>query len=129
MGADIIDGQLAADGRRWAAESFLCLLDDPRDHPEGDNDVAVVTSVLIDRLVFDEDEVGTSLIPIAALSFGDFVCLDYRASRTDPSIVVWVYADSKDLEPSTIPVSASFDEFIEQLIDVPVTEPGGGTPG
>jgi len=93
---------------------FLCLLDDPLDHPADEQDVSVVASELNENCG-PEDQIETTLVPIAWLSFGDFVCLDYRVRRTDPAIVIWYHGQTEDFEPFTIPLASSFDEFFEQL--------------
>ncbi|MDW4510740.1 SMI1/KNR4 family protein [Priestia megaterium] len=53
-------------------------------------DIGVVRTQFDERIVFDENLVGTELLPIAVLFAGDFVCLDYRGSRDNPSVCVVV---------------------------------------
>jgi len=110
-----IESRLRCLGSERLISRFLCVLDSPKDEPaEGWADVVVVLSQIDDRLG-PADEVGASLIPIAALEGGDFVCLDYRESRVDPSVVVWDHERSDVYAPFTHPVAPSFAEFESSL--------------
>ena len=100
--------------RQRSVERFLCLVDTPRTHLSGWADITVVMSQIDDRLG-PEDEAGSSLIPIAALFGGDFVCLDYSRSRTEPQVVVWDHERSLEFDPFTDVVARSYDEF-ERLL-------------
>jgi hypothetical protein len=115
-GGEPVEGAFVADGHEWAIDRFLCLLPDHRDHPLGDYDMAVVWTQLDERLGEDPDRVGAELLPIVALFAGDFVCLDYRTSHDDPSVVVWLHEQSGDLSPVTRPVSSSFTGFLDLLV-------------
>ena len=106
-----------AGGRQWVIDRFLCLLLDPEDHPLGEYDIGVTWSQLFDRLTSDPDGVGASMVPIAVLFAGDFVCLDYRASkdkpRTESQVVVWLHEQSEPFAPAVRRVCDTFTEFLE----------------
>ena len=115
-GGSPVHGDFEVGHQERTVERFLCLLPSPREEPAaGWADITIVMSQIDDRLG-PADETGSSLIPIAALFGGDFVCLDYRASRREPAVVVWDHERSEELEPFTVPVAPSFGAF-EQLLD------------
>jgi len=102
-----------ADSHEWAIDRFLCLLSDYRDNPLGCYDIDVTWSQLFDRLGNNPDTLGAEMVPIAILFAGDFVCLDYRDSRDQPSVVVWLHEQSECFSPVTRPVAATFTEFLD----------------
>ena len=104
-----------ADGHEWAIDRFLCILRGYADHPLGDYDIGVVWSQLDERLGEDPDALGAEMVPIVVLFAGDYVCLDYRASQDEPSVVVWLHEESEYLSPVVRPVAATFTEFLELI--------------
>ena len=97
-------------------ERFLSILDD-RD-AAGDlgwYEIGVVWSQIEDRLVADEDMVGTDILPIAHLAFGDMVCLDYRESPELPSVCIWYHEDSDVGRPATRTIASDFTAFLAML--------------
>jgi hypothetical protein len=99
----------------FVIERFLPVVDDPKTNPQGWADVAVVASQLDLRLVEDENSTGLDLIPIAALFAGDFLVLDYRGNRTEPSVAIWDHEQSDELAPFTIPIAESFSDLLRLL--------------
>lgn len=79
-------------------------------------DIAVVLSQIDTRLTDNPDLMGDELIPIAELFAGDYICLDYRDSKTEPSICVWAHEESDVFSPTTYWVADNFSEFLEMLI-------------
>lgn len=105
-----------ANGKERVLESFLCLLDNPRDDSvNGWRDITVVISQLDERLIDDENLVGMNVIPIAALFGGDFLCLDFRNARDCPAVAVWDHEQSDEFSPYLEVVANSFGEFTEKL--------------
>ena len=96
-------------------ERFLCMTDSPDDSVLGDYDLAVVMTQLGARLSYYPDELGDELIPIASLFAGNFVCFDYRKSKTDPCVCIWDHEESDDFAPVTYYVANSFEAFIDML--------------
>jgi hypothetical protein len=97
-------------------ERFLPLLDDPNLHPEwGQYDVAVVTSQLDIRLADGSSEFGLQFIPIAELFAGDFLVLDYSWSKDAPRVALWQHEASKEFEPVTHPLCATFSDLLGLL--------------
>ena len=93
-------------------ERFLCLVDDPNEEPLGDYDITIVITDINDRLG-DADEIGTSLVPFAALFAGDFACLDYRGGRDEPAVGVWDHERSLEFQPFVVPVADSLEAFAD----------------
>lgn len=52
-------------------------------------DIDVTLTQIEDRLTDIEDLIGIDILPVAFLFAGDFVCLDYRDNRENPSVCVW----------------------------------------
>jgi len=96
-------------------DRFLAILAISGKKTEEDYDIGVVSTQLEGRIVFDEDNVGMQLIPIAALFGGDFVCLNYVKETENPSICIWYHEESYELEPAIELVANNFTEFLEML--------------
>ena len=98
-------------------DRFLAILAISGEKPEEDYDFGVVSTQLEGRIVFDEDNVGMQLIPIAALFGGDFVCLNYVEDSEKPSICIWSHEESYELEPAIEFLANNFTEFLAMLQD------------
>lgn len=99
----------------YAIERFLGFVNEYKTSPLGNYDIAVVLSQIDTRLTDNPDLVGDELIPIASLFAGDYVCLDFRENKDNPSICVWDHEESDEFEPVTYKVSDSFTEFMAML--------------
>jgi len=99
----------------YAIDRFLCILSEYRTHQLGDYDIGVTITQIEDRLSDNPDLLGTELVPIAVLFAGDFICLDYRNSKENPSICVWSHEESGVDEPVTYYVAPSFEAFLKML--------------
>lgn len=104
-------------GRERLIERFLPLLDDPRSVGElGVYDVTVVLTQVGDRLIEDDDLIGSDVVPIAALFAGDLVCLSYRnPDLAEPTVVVWDHEQSDEGRPHLHQVAATLAEFLSLL--------------
>ena len=98
-------------------DRFLAILAISGEKTEEAYDIGVVSTQLEGRIVFDEDNVGMQLIPIAALFGGDFVCLNYVKETENPSICIWYHEESYDLEPAIEFLANNFTEFLAMLQD------------
>ncbi|MBY0117403.1 SMI1/KNR4 family protein [Paenibacillus sp. FSL L8-0435] len=87
---------------------FLCILEDPTDNGFGIFDIDATKSQLDERLIDDEDLIGVSLLPVAVLFSGDFICLDFRESRNSPNVCVWDHANSGEFDPVSYFLAESF---------------------
>lgn len=106
---------IKADGEDRFIERFLCLLDDPRNEAvHGQYEISVVIAQIEDRLTDDEEQIGTTLIPFAALFGGDFLCMDFRQQSNNPSIVLWDHNESDELAPVTYDTASSMSSFLEK---------------
>lgn len=98
-------------------DHFLAILAISGEKTEEDYDIGVVSTQLEGRIVFDEDNVGMQLIPIAALFGGDFVCLNYVEDSEKTSICIWYHEESYELEPAIEFLANNFTEFLAMLQD------------
>jgi hypothetical protein len=96
-------------------ERFLPISEDPKMCDIGDYDAVVVMSQIEERLTDNPDCVGSEIFPIAALFSGDFVCLDYRTDKNEPSVCVWDHEGSDFLSPKTYAIADNFSEFLKQI--------------
>ena len=67
------------------------------------------------RLTDNPDLIGDELIPIASLFAGDYVCLDFKENKDNPSICVWNHEESDEFEPVTYKVANTFSEFLAMI--------------
>ena len=98
-------------------DRFLAILAISGKKTEEDYDIGVVSTQLEGRIVFDEDNVGMQLIPIAALYGGDFLCLNYVEDSENPNICIWYHEESYELEPAIEFLANNFTEFLAMLQD------------
>ena len=114
---------LPLDSNEYVIERFLCLLNDYKEHEDGDYVIGVVISQIFDRLTDSEDIIGMDVIPIAFLFGGDFICLDYRKEGIDyrenenPIVVIWDHEESEESKPVTKKVADSITEFFDMLVE------------
>lgn len=53
---------------------------------------------------------------IGSIFAGDFVCLDFRRNKENPSVCVWSHEESGEFEPVLYKVADNFTEFLESLV-------------
>ena len=99
----------------YALLRFLCMLRDPQASPYGYHDIDVVDTQIGERLTANGDLVGAEVLPIGALFAGDYLCLDFREDKNNPSVCVWSHEESGPLDPTTYRVADSFTDFINML--------------
>lgn len=120
-GATPITNVFSLGSNEYLIERFLCILEDYKEHKNGDYDIGVVISQIFDRLTDSEDITGMDVIPIAVLFGGNFICLDYRNKEIDytenknPIVVIWDHEESEEDLPVTKKVCNSIDEFFSML--------------
>ncbi|RJG21443.1 SMI1/KNR4 family protein [Paenibacillus thiaminolyticus] len=110
-------GSFLCNNHSYAIDRFLCILKVTGERDDEFYDIGVVRTQLEERIVSDEDLVGTELLPIAVLFAGDFICLDYRNNDNEPFVCVWNHEESSDLDPVTYFTSESFEEFLTILTE------------
>lgn len=117
-GASPVKDSFTCNNHSYAIDRFLCILKVTGEREDEFYDIGVVRTQLDERIVSDENFVGTELLPIAVLFAGDFVCLDYRDNdKKEPSVCVWNHEESSDLDPVTYFTSYSFKEFLNMLTE------------
>ena len=99
----------------YAINRFLGFVNEYKISPLGDYDIAVVLSQIDTRLTDNPDLIGDELIPIASLFAGDYLCLDFKESRDDPSVCIWSNEESGEFEPVTYKVADTFSDFVTML--------------
>jgi len=104
-------------GREYFIDRFLCIFSEYRTHKLGIYDVGVVLTQIEDRLSDNPDLIGVELLPIVALFAGDFVCLDYRDSNTNPKVCVWSHEESGVDRPVTYYTAENFESFLGVLYE------------
>ncbi|RVT63862.1 SMI1/KNR4 family protein [Niallia taxi] len=114
-GIEVEEATFECNNRGYAIERFLCILDDIENNTKGIYDIDVVFSQIGERLTDNEDLVGAEVLPIASVFAGDFVCLDFRHNKENPSVCVWSHEESGEFEPITFKVADDFEEFLKFL--------------
>jgi hypothetical protein len=98
-------------------ERMLCIAEGkPADDPlHGQYDIGAVIAQVGDRLFDDLELVGANVVPIASLSAGDLLCLDFRFDEDAPEVVVWDHGRSEELRPHFEKVADSFAALLAML--------------
>lgn len=104
-----------ANNKKYVIERFLGFISDYKDSPLGDYDIAVVLAPIETYLTDNPDLVGVELIPIAELSTGDYVCLNFKDNKEEPSVCVWDSTGFEEFHPVTYEVADCFLDFIKSL--------------
>ncbi|MEQ3530446.1 SMI1/KNR4 family protein [Pseudoalteromonas sp. XMcav11-Q] len=78
-------------------------------------EIKVVLAQIEERLTDNEDLMGAELLPFAHVFGGDFLCLNFKDSVIEPSVVLWDHNESDELSPVFVLVSDSFEAFVERL--------------
>lgn len=110
-----ITKEFLCNNHSYAIDRFLGFVNEYNTSPLGDYDIAVVLSQIDTRLTDNPDLIGDEMIPIASLFAGDYVCLDFKENKDNPSICVWSHEESDEFMPVTYKVADSFSEFIGML--------------
>ncbi len=104
-----------SNNHQYAINRFLCILKEPSNSSYGWYDISVVESQIGERLTSNEDLVGIEVLPIVELFAGDYICIDFRKSLSNPSICIWEHENSGDFDPYTHKIANSFSEFLKML--------------
>lgn len=115
-------GQFMCEGQGQVRkiEHFMCILKDT-DNNDGYYDIDTIRTQLEGDIVADPHLLGCEIMPIAELIDrdydlrGDFVCLDYRENKENPSVCVWDHLKSREFKPVTYKVANTYTEFIDML--------------
>ncbi|MEI4527128.1 SMI1/KNR4 family protein [Priestia megaterium] len=116
-GVKVEEATFECNNRGYALERFLCIVDDIENHSKGNYDIDVVFSQIGERLTDNEDLLGAEVLPIASVFAGDFVCLDFRTDKNNPSVCIWSHEESGEFEPVTYNVAGNFTEFLNGLYE------------
>lgn len=112
-GAEVEGATFVCNNHSYAIERFLCMLDDIENNPKAIYDMDVVFSQIEERLTDNEDLLGAEVLPIASIFAGDFVCLNFRENKENPSVCVWSHEESGEFEPVFYKIADSFTDFLE----------------
>ncbi|MCR5771710.1 MAG: SMI1/KNR4 family protein [Butyrivibrio sp.] len=92
-------------------ERFFGMVSNVSESKDGVYDINYIISKNDVYMVFDEDTVGTDLIPFAQLNHDAMLCLCYK--NDIPSVVIWSMDGSLEFNPNVETVFESFDAFLE----------------
>ncbi|MCM1186981.1 MAG: SMI1/KNR4 family protein [Lachnoclostridium sp.] len=99
----------------YTIDRFLGFISDYQNSPLGKYDIAVVMAPIETYLTDNPDLVGAELVPIAVLSTGDYVCLNFKDNKEEPSVCVWDSTKSEEFHPVTYEAADFFLQFAENL--------------
>lgn len=102
-------------GKNYVIRQFLGFVKDYKNSPLGEYDIAVAMAPIETYMTDNPDLVGCELIPIAVLTTDDYVCLDFKDNKEEPTVCIWSLVESEEFKPVTYPVADSFQEFVESL--------------
>lgn len=94
-------------------DRFLGIFAETENNDNGKYDIDVVLTQIEDRLTDNEDLIGCELLPIVKLVTNDYICIDFRKNKENPSVSIWVNEESDELSPVTYEVAESFREFLK----------------
>ncbi|WP_137790922.1 SMI1/KNR4 family protein [Bacillus sp. E(2018)] len=114
-GVEVEEATIKCNNRDYAIERFLCVLDDIENHPKGIYDIDVVYSKIGERLTDNEDLLGAEVLPIASVFAGDYICLDFRKDKNNPSVCLWSHEESSEFEPITYNVADNVAELLKMI--------------
>lgn len=104
-----------ANHKEYEIERFLGFVNDYQNSPVGEYDIAVVMAPIETYMTDNPDLIGADLIPIAKLTTGDYVCLNFKDNQEEPSVCIWSSTESDEFQPVTYEVADSFWYFAESL--------------
>lgn len=111
-----VTNKFVVNNHSYAIDRFLGFINEYKDSPYGDYDIAVVLSQIDTRLTDNPDLIGDELITIANLFAGDYICLDFKHNNENPSICIWSHEESEEFAPVTYKVANTFSDFIKMLV-------------
>jgi len=121
-GCELIENDiLATINKRCVLERFLGIVKNYKEHSFGIYDIAVCETSLgeQERNFYRDDILGSELIPIAKLAWGDYLCLNYHYDKNNPTVDFLDYEESGYCDPVTLKVANSFDDLVRILsIDI-----------
>ncbi|MCM1113228.1 MAG: SMI1/KNR4 family protein [Muribaculum sp.] len=107
------DNTFQIDGETYVIDRFLGFVEE--NSPLDEYDIMMVLSPIDLYLISDPDSSGLELIPVASLSTGDYVCLNFAESRENPSVCVLDCGKSEELHPVVYRAADTFSDFIAGL--------------
>lgn len=110
------ENSFRCNNRNYTVTRFLCILKNVQENSNGWYDISVVESQIGERLTDNEDLIGIEVLPIVELFAGDYICLDFRQNRDNPSICLWSHEESGEFDPITYKITDSFTNFLAMLI-------------
>ncbi|MFE3892556.1 SMI1/KNR4 family protein [Priestia sp. YIM B13446] len=99
-GCKVVDSTLLTTiNKRCQIERFLGIIENFSEHPYGVYDIGCCETSLGEqgRNFYDEDLIGSELIPIAKLAWGDYLCLNFHYDKNNPSVDFLDYEESFDV--------------------------------
>ncbi|MCM3274203.1 SMI1/KNR4 family protein [Paenibacillus elgii] len=108
---------LATINKRCVIERFLGIVKNYKEHSFGIFDIGVCETSLgeQERNYYRDDILGTELVPIAKLAWGDYLCLNYHYDKNNPSVDFLDYEESGYCDPVTSKIADSFGDLAKML--------------
>ena len=102
---------------RYEIERFFWIVNHPEVHPLGEWDLLSANALLeeAERNIFEPGRLQVQCLPIAKLTYGDYLCLDYYHSPSAPPVVFLNFEESCLGAPSITKIADSFEEFLSML--------------
>lgn len=99
----------------YVISQFLGFVEDYQNSPFGEYDIAVVLSPIDTYMTDNPDLIGDELIPVALLTTDDYVCLNFKDNKEEPTVCIWSSTESEEFQPVIYKVADSFLDFAEML--------------
>ena len=113
-GCTVIDSTpLTTINKRCQIERFLGIIKNFSVHDIGCCETSLGEQ---GRNFYDEDLIESELIPIAKLTRGDYLCLNFHYDRNNPSVDFLDYEESYECDPATSKIAETFQEFLSMLL-------------
>ncbi|MGG3580939.1 SMI1/KNR4 family protein [Priestia megaterium] len=115
---EIIDSTpLTIVNKRCQIERLLGIIKNLSEHPYGMYDIGCCETSLGEQgqNFYYEDLIGSELIPIAKLAWGDYLCLNFHYDKNNPPVYFLDYEESYECDSATSRIADTFQSFLSML--------------
>ncbi len=102
---------------RYEIERFFAVVNHPETHPLGRWDLLAANDLLEEeeRNIFEPGRTRVQCLPIAKLTYGDYLCLDYYHDPVNPAVVFLDFEGSSLGDPRITKIADDFEGFLSLL--------------
>lgn len=111
-GAAPIQKVFSVGEHEYEVDRFLCILGNYNENDPAEYNISNVITGLDGILFFDKEAEYYQLIPIVKTPYANYICLNYRYARENPTVVFLDAHSSWNLEPSCDDLFPNFDTFL-----------------